>query len=174
LNFAYPSGDRTHGIFPLVGRAKPSRITNDMPFHRMLKEEFTREVEKELTKDEDQSELIYSRCTRAKFPSSSKRSRLQRGCRIGQVPRLLPRDDLCRSGGAHLDDDNPEILRHPISRYYRLMPNTQKEAFLAQLGSGVLRGKLQCQVQSYDPYFTKNYVAACLSETTGIVSSVEQ
>ena len=35
--------------------------------------------------------------------------------------------------GAHLDDDNPEILLNSISRYYRFLPESQKEAFLADV-----------------------------------------
>jgi hypothetical protein len=35
--------------------------------------------------------------------------------------------------GAHLDDDNPEILLNSISRYYKFLPGEQRRAFLDNL-----------------------------------------
>ena len=35
--------------------------------------------------------------------------------------------------GAHLDSGNPEILLDSISRYYRFLPNTQRQEFLSQI-----------------------------------------
>ena len=32
--------------------------------------------------------------------------------------------------GAHLDNDNPEILLRSISRYYKFLPGEQQQAFL--------------------------------------------
>ena len=35
--------------------------------------------------------------------------------------------------GACLDGDNPEILLHSISRYYKFLPSRQQEAFLSEV-----------------------------------------
>ena len=35
--------------------------------------------------------------------------------------------------GAHLDNNNPEIQLHSISRYYRFLPGEQQQAFLENL-----------------------------------------
>jgi hypothetical protein len=35
--------------------------------------------------------------------------------------------------GAHLDNDNPEILLRSISRYYKFLPGEQQQAFLENL-----------------------------------------
>ena len=37
------------------------------------------------------------------------------------------------SPGAHLDNSNPEILLHSISRYYKFLPGEQQQAFLENL-----------------------------------------
>ena len=35
--------------------------------------------------------------------------------------------------GAHLDNGNPEILLHSISRYYKFLPGEQRQAFFENL-----------------------------------------
>ena len=35
--------------------------------------------------------------------------------------------------GASMDGNNPEILLQSISRYYKFLPSTQKEAFLSEV-----------------------------------------
>jgi hypothetical protein len=35
--------------------------------------------------------------------------------------------------GANLEDNNPEILLQSLSRYYRFLPVSQREAFLSQI-----------------------------------------
>jgi len=35
--------------------------------------------------------------------------------------------------GAHLDNGDPEILLHSISRYYKFLPGEQRQAFLENL-----------------------------------------
>ena len=53
---------------------------------------------------------------------------------VGQVPGLLPGDDLCGlPGGRAMDGGNPEILLQSISRYYKFLPGEQQEAFLENL-----------------------------------------
>jgi hypothetical protein len=39
--------------------------------------------------------------------------------------------------GANLDGSNPEILLQSISRYFRLLPGPQQEAFLSEIAKNV-------------------------------------
>ena len=100
------------------------------------KEDFRREVEKELTgKDEEPSELIYFKIYKSQIPIieqaietaalmlGSDRSR-------GYCLEMICADFLA---GANLDGTNPGVLLNSISHYYKLMPAPQKEAFLAQV-----------------------------------------
>src|SRR5271166_6141004 len=102
----------------------------------MPKAEFQREVEKELTgKDSEPSELIYFKVYQSQIPVieqaietaalmlGSDRSR-------GYCLEMICADFLA---GACLDGNNPEILLHSISRYYKFLPGPQQEAFLLDL-----------------------------------------
>jgi hypothetical protein len=102
----------------------------------MSREEFRREVEKELTgKDSEPSELIYFKVYRSQVPVieqaietaalmlGSDRSR-------GYCLEMICADFLA---GATLDEGNPEILLQSLSRYYKFLPVPQQEAFLSEL-----------------------------------------
>jgi hypothetical protein len=83
------------------------------------KEDFRRAVEKELTgREEEPSELIYF-----KVMLGTDKSR-------GYCLEMICADFLA---GAHLDNGNPEILLHSISRYYRFLPSTQRQEFLQEI-----------------------------------------
>ena len=98
------------------------------------KEDFRREVEKELTgKEEEPSELIYFKVYKSQVPVIEQA--------IETAARMLGTDKsrgyclemICADflAGAHLDNGNPEILLQSLSRYYRFLPIAQKQAFLA-------------------------------------------
>jgi len=102
----------------------------------MPREQFRREVEKELTgKEEEPSELIYFKVYQSQIPIIEQA--------IETAARMLGSDKsrgyclemICADflAGAHLDDGDPEILLNSISRYYKFLPNAQKEAFLADM-----------------------------------------
>jgi hypothetical protein len=102
----------------------------------MPKEDFRREVEKELTgKEEEPSELIYFKIYKSQIPVIEQA--------IETAARMLGTDKsrgyclemICADflAGAHLDDSNPEILLHSISRYYKFLPGEQQQAFLENL-----------------------------------------
>ena len=99
----------------------------------MPREEFRREVEKELTGKEDEpSELIYFKVYKSQIPVIEQA--------IETAARMLGSDKsrgyclemICSDflAGAHLDDGNPEILLNSISRYYRFLPKSQQDTFL--------------------------------------------
>ncbi len=102
----------------------------------MPKEQFKHEVEKELTgKDEELSELIYFKVYKSQIPVIEQA--------IETAARMLGSDKsrgyclemICADfmAGAHLDNDNPEVLLSSVSRYYKFLPQSQKEAFLADV-----------------------------------------
>jgi hypothetical protein len=103
---------------------------------QMPKAEFQREVEKELTgKDNEPSELIYFKVYKSQIPMIEQA--------IGTAALMLGSDKsrgyclemICADflAGACLDGHNPEILLRSISRYYKFLPSTQREAFLSEV-----------------------------------------
>ena len=102
----------------------------------MPREDFRREVEKELTgREEEPSELIYFKVYKSQIPVIEQA--------IETAARMLGTDKsrgyclemICADflAGAHLDNGNPEILLNSISRYYKFLPGEQQQAFLENL-----------------------------------------
>jgi hypothetical protein len=102
----------------------------------MPREEFTREVEKELTgKETEPSELIYFKVYKSQIPvieQAIETAALMLGSdkSRGYCLEMICADFLA---GAHLDNGNPEILLSSISRYYKFLPGAQQQAFLENL-----------------------------------------
>src|ERR1700751_3719706 len=102
----------------------------------MPREEFRREVERELTgKEEEPSELIYFKVYKSQIPVIEQA--------IGTAARMLGSDKsrgyclemICADflAGAHMDNGDPEILLNSLSRYYMFLPGEQQRAFLENL-----------------------------------------
>jgi hypothetical protein len=102
----------------------------------MTKEDFRREVERELTgKETEPSELIYFKVYKSQTPVIEQA--------IETAARMLGSDKsrgyclemICADflAGAHLDSANPEILLNSISRYYKFLPGEQRQVFLETL-----------------------------------------
>jgi hypothetical protein len=102
----------------------------------MPREDFRRAVEKELTgKEEEPSELIYFKIYKSQIPVIEQA--------IETAARMLGSDKsrghclemICADflAGAYMDGGNPEILLSSISRYYNVLPMSQKQAFLATI-----------------------------------------
>jgi len=102
----------------------------------MPREDFRREVEKELTgKEEEPSELIYFKVYESQIPvieQAIETAALMLGTdkSRGYCLEMICADFLA---GAHLDNGNPEILLSSISRYYKFLPGEQQQAFLEKL-----------------------------------------
>ena len=100
------------------------------------KEDFKREVEKELTgREEEPFELIYFKVYKSQIPvieQAIETAALMLGTdkSRGYCLEMICADFLA---GAHLDNGNPEILLNSISRYYKFLPGEQQQAFLANL-----------------------------------------
>jgi len=103
---------------------------------QMPKEEFKREVEKELTgREEEPSELIYFKVYKSQIPVIKQA--------IDTAARMLGSDRsrgyclemICADflAGAHLDNQDPETLLFSMTRFFRFLPEAQKQAFLKHL-----------------------------------------
>ena len=100
------------------------------------KEDFRREVEKELTgKEEEPSELIYFKVYKGQIPvieQAIETAALMLGTdkSRGYCLEMICADFLA---GAHLDNGNPDILLNSISRYYEFLTGEQQQVFLENL-----------------------------------------
>ena len=103
---------------------------------QMPKEEFKREVEKELTgREEEPSELIYFKIYRSQIPvieQAIETAALMLGSdkSRGYCLEMICADFLA---GASMEGDNPDLLLQSISRYYKFLPNAQQDVFLSEI-----------------------------------------
>src|SRR6266576_6896574 len=100
------------------------------------KEEFKREVEKELTGRESEPwEIIYFKLYKTQIPVveqaiETAAMMLGTGKSRGYCLEMICADFLA---GANLDDGNPEILLHSISRFFNFLPERQRAAFVERI-----------------------------------------
>ena len=93
-------------------------------------------VEQELTgRESEPSKLIYFKVYKSQIPvieQAIETAALMLGTdkSRGYCLEMICADFLA---GAHLDNGNPEILLHSISRYYKFLPGEQQQAFLENL-----------------------------------------
>ncbi len=103
---------------------------------KMPKEDFRREVEKELTgKDSELSELIYFKIYKSQMPvieQAIETAALMLGTdkSRGYCLEMICTDFLA---GAHMDGSDPEVLLRSISRYYKFLPAPQQRVFLSDI-----------------------------------------
>ena len=106
----------------------------------MPKDQFRREVEKELTgKETEESELVYFKLYKSQIPvieQAIETAALMLGSEKsrGYCLEMICADFLA---GAHLDQGNPETLLFPMTRVFHLLPDAQKHAFLHNLSEKV-------------------------------------
>jgi hypothetical protein len=102
----------------------------------MPRNQFQYEVEKELSgKDEEPSELIYFKVYKSQIPVIEQA--------IETAARMLGSDRsrgyclemICADflAGANLDNGDPETLLYSATRFFRFLPDDQKQAFLKNL-----------------------------------------
>jgi len=102
----------------------------------MPKEEFKREVEKELTgKETEPWEIIYFKLYKSQIPvieQAIETASLMLGTdkSRGYCLEMICADFLA---GANLDNGNPELLLYSMRRFFKFLPTQQKEEFCAQL-----------------------------------------
>jgi len=106
----------------------------------MPKEEFKREVEKELTGlDGEAAELIFFKVYKSQIPVIEQAIETA-GLMLGSdKSRGYCLEMICADflAGAHVDGSNPEALVHTLSRYYSLLPADQQRTFLDEVWTGV-------------------------------------
>jgi hypothetical protein len=97
------------------------------------KEQFQREVEKELTgKDSEPWELIYFKVYKSQIPvieQAMETAALMLGSdkSRGYCLEMICADFLA---GANLDSGQPEVLLHSLSRFFQFLPGEQRQAFV--------------------------------------------
>ena len=103
----------------------------------MPKEDFRRAVEKELTgKEEEPSELIYFKVYKSQTPvieQAIETAALMLGTdqSRGYCLEMICADFLA---GANLDNGNPEALLFSMTRFFKFVPEHQRQVFLVGLG----------------------------------------
>ncbi len=103
---------------------------------RMPKEEFRREVERELTgKDSEPSELIFFKVYESQIPVIEQAIETAALMLGSDKSRGYCREMICADflAGASIDGNNPEILLQSISRYYKFLPGKQQEVFRSEV-----------------------------------------
>jgi len=101
---------------------------------QMPKEEFKREVEKELTgREEEPSEMIYFKVYKSQFPVIERAIETAALMLGSDKSRGYCLEMICADflAGAHLDQGDPAILLQSLSRYYKFLPKPQQEIFLS-------------------------------------------
>ena len=102
----------------------------------MPREEFRREVEKELTgKDCEPSELIYFKVYKSQIPvieQAIETAALMLGTdkSRGYCLEMICADFLA---GANLENEDPTVLLQSMSRFFKFLPGEQRQAFLHEV-----------------------------------------
>jgi len=122
-----------------VARAEGQRFDCATWLHKareMPKEEFKREVEKELTgRDPQPHEIIYFKLYKTQIPvveQALETAALMLGTdkSRGYCLEMICADFLA---GANLEGGNPEILLQSIQQFFKFLPVEHKAAFVEQL-----------------------------------------
>ncbi len=102
----------------------------------MTREQFRREVEKELTgRESEPHEIIYFKLYKSQIPvveQALETAALMLGTdkSRGYCLEMICADFLA---GANLDNGCPDVLLHSISRFFRFLPGEQRQAFVEQI-----------------------------------------
>jgi hypothetical protein len=102
----------------------------------LSKEEFKREVERELTgKDSEPSELIYFKVYKSQIPVIEQAIETAALMLGSDKSRGYCLEMICADfvAGANLDGGNPNILLQSIWRYFQFLPGGYQEAFLSNI-----------------------------------------
>src|SRR2546427_7229480 len=100
------------------------------------REQFRREVEKELTgRESEPHEIIYFKLYKSQIPvieQAIETAALMLGSdkSRGYCLEMICADFLA---GANLDNGNPDVLLHSVSRFFKFLPGDQRQAFVQQI-----------------------------------------
>jgi hypothetical protein len=102
----------------------------------MAREEFTREVEKELTgRDSEPSELIYFKIYKGQAPIIEQAIDIAALMLGSDKSRGYCLEMICADflAGAHVENGNPNVLLHSVLRLFRFLAEDQKQKFLSEV-----------------------------------------
>jgi len=102
----------------------------------MPREDFRREVEKELTgKEEEPSELIYFKVYKSQIPVIEQAIETAALMLGSDKSRGYCLEMICAAflAGASLGDQNQETLLYSMTRFFRFLPTEHQQAFLEDL-----------------------------------------
>jgi len=102
----------------------------------MPKDEFKREVEKELMGLETEPwEIIYFKLYKSQIPVIEQAIDTAALMLGSDKSRSYCLEMICADflAGANLDNGSPEILLHSMARFFKFLPGEQKHAFLSQI-----------------------------------------
>ena len=102
----------------------------------MPKEDFKQEVEKELTgKETEPSEIIYFKLYKSQIPVIEQAIETAAFMLGTDKSRGYCLEMICADflAGANLDNGDPETLLFSMTRFFRFLPEEQKQAFLESL-----------------------------------------
>jgi len=102
----------------------------------MPKDEFRREVEKELTgKETEPWEIIYFKLYKSQIPVIEQAIDTAALMLGSDKSRSYCLEMICADflAGANLDNGSPDILLHSIARFFEFLPGEQKHAFLSEI-----------------------------------------
>ena len=119
----------TNKIGPLHGATRLHKA-------RVMPKEFKQEVEKELTGRETEPwEIIYSKLYQSQMPVIERAIETAALMPGSDRPRGYCLEMICADflAGANLDHGDPEMLLLSMTRFFRFLPEEQREAFLGAL-----------------------------------------
>ena len=103
---------------------------------QMPREDFRREVEKELTgKETEASELVYFKLYKSQIPVIEQAIETAAFMLGSDKSRGYCLEMICADflAGANLDNGDPETILFSMSRFFKFLPENQKQAFLENL-----------------------------------------
>jgi hypothetical protein len=102
----------------------------------LSKEEFKREVEKELTgNDTEPHEILYFKIYRSQIPVIEQALETAAMMLGSDKSRGYCLEMICADflAGATLDNGNPDLLLQSVARVFKFLPRSQRQAFLEQV-----------------------------------------
>ena len=102
----------------------------------MPREDFRREVEKELTGNEEEpSELIYFKVYKSQIPVIEQAIETEARMLGSNKSRGYCLEMICADflAGAHQSEQNPEMLLWSMTRFFQFLPGEQQQVFLESL-----------------------------------------
>src|SRR6201993_4700406 len=124
-----------------LGRAEGQRFVCAPWVHKarsMPREEFKREVEKELTgRETEPHEIIYFKLYKSQIPvieQALETAALMLGTdkSRGYCLEMICADFLA---GANLENENPNILLESVTRFFKFLPDHERQSFLEQVSA---------------------------------------